>query len=382
MRIGSKYGGGGMSSTHRMLLISTGGSIAGEVAPDRDGVNHTRNAQDFGSLLGTTFDWLKSRYDVELEMDFEAPFRVDSSNVEPKHWTQLATIIKDRFDEFDSFVITHGTNTLGYTCAALSFALANPNKPIILTGSQVPAEVPGSDGLTNLQNAIRIAVMKRPNGPSLKGIMAVFGSYIITGTRVKKSTDFDYDAFISFGTGSLGRIGRIININDRNLETHVSYLATKHGNPAIRAADLRFNAEFDTRIASLTEFPGMSSDFFKSLVEHNDVRGFILRAFGAGDPCDNHRKAFEWLKGREIPIVVTTQAHNGNSNFQVNEPGKYLRDNELAIPAHDMSIESQTAKLSWLLAKKAKGQISYTQLCEDMITDMHGEIDVKWEIGK
>jgi L-asparaginase len=125
----------------------------------------------------------------------------------------------------------------------------------------------------------------------------------------------------------------------------------------------------------------MSSDYFASLVERNDVRGFILRAFGAGDPCTNHRSAFEYLKREKIPIVVTTQAPNGNSNFQVNEPGQMLKENELAIPAYDMSIESQTTKLAWLLAKRKKGELTYPQVCEQMVNDLRGEIDVMFEVG-
>ena len=134
---------------------------------------------------------------------------MDSSDITPKHWIDLVNLIEVNYDEYDSFIVTHGTNTLGYTCAALSFAFANLNKPVILTGSQVPSGMPGSDALTNLNNAIRVAVW--PYHP-VKGIVAVFGSHIITGTRVKKSTEFDYDAFQSFTSASIGRIGRIINI--------------------------------------------------------------------------------------------------------------------------------------------------------------------------
>jgi L-asparaginase len=227
---------------------------------------------------------------------------------------------------------------------------------------------------------MRVAVWKREKNP-IKGVMAVFGSHIITGSRVKKDTEFDYDAFKSFSTGSLGRIGRIINISETNLEKHLKYLSTGLYPMARKAEDLRCENEFDMRIASLTEFPGMSSDLFMTLVEKNDIRGFILRAFGAGDPCTKHKKAFEYLKGKEIPIVVTTQAPNGNSNFQVNDPGKMLRDEKLAIPAYDMSIESQTTKLAWLLAKKQKGEINYSQVCQEMVHDVRGEINVMWEVG-
>lgn len=369
-----------MANRHKMLLITTGGTIAGQVAADKQDEQMIRTADQFSAIIAPAVGYLNRKHEIDIQIDTEAICDEDSSNILPLHWMELAALIKEKYDEYDSFLITHGTNTLGYTCAALSFALANPNKPIILTGSQVSAGLPGSDGLTNLENAMRVAVWKREKHP-IKGVMAVFSSHIITGTRVKKDTEFDYDAFKSFSTGSLGRIGRIININETNLEKHLKYLSTGLYPEARKAQDLRCENEFDMRIASLTEFPGMSPELFTSLVEKNDVRGFILRAFGAGDPCTKHRSAFEYLKGKEIPVVVTTQAPNGNSNFQVNEPGKMLRDEKLAIPAYDMSIESQTTKLAWLLAKKKNGELNYSQVCREMVHDLRGEINVMWEVG-
>jgi L-asparaginase len=375
---------------HRILMITTGGTIAGEIAtggadtktaaePDQD--DRMKNtAEDFSRLIARAVGYLNEKHSLKIEVDALAIAEVDSSDIEPSIWSELAMTVKARYDEFDSFIITHGTNTLGYTCAALSFALVNPSKPIVLTGSQVPAGLPGSDGLTNLENALRVATWPRKENP-IKGVVAVFGSHIITGARVKKDTEFDYDAFKSFSTASIGRIGRIINISEPNLAKHISYLSTGMWPEARDSASLRCESEFDMRIASLTEFPGMSSDIFMTLVERNDVQGIILRAFGAGDPCTRHREAFEALKGKTVPLVVTTQAPNGNSNFQVNEPGEYLREHELAIPAFDMSIEAQTTKLGWLLAKKNRGKLTYQQVCEQMVNDLRGEINVLWEVG-
>jgi L-asparaginase len=370
-----------MASKHRLLIITTGGTIAGQVASDKIDDGLKRTAQDLEGLLGETIGYqnLRNQLDIDLKVDSSIP-GVDSSNILPDHWKQIALMIKDKYDDYESFVITHGTNTLGYTCAALSFALANPNKPIILTGSQVPAGLPGSDALLNLENAIRVATWKR-EGTQIKGVLGVFGSHIITGTRVKKDTEFDYDAFKSFNTGSVGRIGRIINLNETNLAKHNSYLTTSLGPAARTQADLRCEPEFDMRIASLTEFPGMSPGLFKTLVEKNDIKAFILRAFGAGDPSERHLEAFRFLKNEKIPIVVTTQAPNGNSNFQVNEPGLILRKEKLAIPAYDMGIEAQTTKLAWLLYKKMRGDLSYSDLSVEMIRDIHGEINVMWEVG-
>ncbi len=366
----------------KILLIATGGTIAGEVASDKQDEDMKRTAEEFSNLVEPTLSYLNRKHEINIQLDLHSYCAVDSSDILPEHWKGLVSLIKEKYDEYDSFVITHGTNTLGYTCAALSFALANPNKPIILTGSQVPAGLPGSDGQVNLENALRVAVWKRDDRPAIKGVMAVFGSHIITGTRVKKDTEFDYDAFKSFSTGSIGRIGRIIDINDVNLLKHLKYLQTNRFPMAKKASDLNCYNDFDMRIASLTEFPGMSTDLFSSLVENNDIRGFVLRAFGAGDPSQHHKAAFEYLKSKEIPIVITTQAPNGNSNFQVNDPGKMLKDNALAIPAYDMSVEAQTTKLAWLMAKKNKGLLNYEQLCEEMTNDIRGEVNVMWEIGE
>lgn len=369
-----------MAKTHRVLLITTGGTIAGQVAVGTRDKAVKRTAEAFASMIAPAVSYLNTKHDLDVTIEPDAYVDVDSSDIMPTHWVALASRIKERFDAFDSFIITHGTNTLGYTCAALSFALPNPGKPIIVTGSQVSAGLPGSDGLTNLENALRVATWPRGANP-MRGVMAVFGSHIITGTRVKKDTEFDYDAFKSFSAGSLGRIGRIIKISEPNLSKHLSYLHTSHYPEATEARDLLCVNDFDMRIASLTEFPGMATDLFRSLVTNNGIRGFILRAFGAGDASTAHRAAFEYLRSEEIPVVVTTQAPNGNSNFQVNQPGKMLRDQGLAIPAYDMSIEAQTTKLAWLLAKRCRDDISYARLCDDMVTDLRGEIDVTWEVS-
>lgn len=372
---------------HPILLITTGGTIAGNVAhqdqsaSDEPAAEHlTHGGSAFLKMIGPTLSALEERLGDSITIETNELCDVDSSDIRPDTWQSLAQTVYEQFDKFKAFVITHGTNTLGYTCAALSFALANSSKPIVLTGSQVPAGKPGTDALMNLQNALRIAVWTDADKREMHGVVAVFGSHIISGTRVKKETEFDYDAFQQFQSGSIGRIGRIIKVDNGNLERHISYLRTGSYQRANRQRDLIIDNDFDPRIASLTEFPGMDYRFFETLHEQCDVQGFILRAFGAGDPATALRPAFEYLKDKGIPIVVTTQAPKGNSNFQVNEPGQWLRDNEMAIPAYDMSIEAQTAKLAWLLAQKRRKEITYRQLCERMTHDIRGEINVLWEV--
>jgi L-asparaginase len=323
--------------------------------------------------LKSATDTIRLNWAIDVQPSVLTLFNVDSTDMNPAHWTAMASAIADSYDEFDAFIIAHGTNTMGYSAAALSFALENINKPVIFTGAQVPLGYLGSDAITNLVNSLRLAVWQYHQ---IKGVYGVFGSKVISGTRIKKGTDFDYDPFSAFQKGSIGQIGRFIKIDTGALERYVAYLS-KIKPLAIQSRALSVKKEFQTEcIASLTEFPGMSPDIFKVLVEQGGIKGFIFRAFGAGDSSASLRPAYHFLKDHSIPIVVTTQAPTGVASLVVNDGGKYLLDNDLAIPAHDMSIESITAKLAWCLGQK----LDYEAIKAMMVRDLHGEITVESEL--
>ncbi len=352
----------------KLLMLTTGGTIAGKVA---------RSNADLGDesvlieALAPAIARLKIDWKVEAELEPHPIARVDGSDIVPEHWKQLITSIKENYETFDGFLVTHGTNTMGYTCAALSFALDNLNKPVVVTGSQVPYGLPGSDALINLENALRVALHPQVQ---MRGVVCVFGSHIIAGTRVKKSTEFDLDAFAPVSGSSLGRIGRTIDFYQANLKRHEEYLA--RNGLAVGESDLIVKLGFDTGILSFTEFPGMSNEVFQTslegLIERPEpmIRAVMFRAFGAGDVSTHLRPCFEYLKQKEIPVVVSTQAPSGTANFRVNGPGKELGEKGLAIPAHDMSIEAGTTKLAWLLAQKR----AYGEMGHAMEEDLHGEI--------
>ena len=124
----------------------------------------------------------------------------------------------------------------------------------------------------------------------------------------------------------------------------------------------------------------MPVGIFEEMVKSHNIKGFILRSFGAGDPSKRLSKVFKYLKDNYIPIVVTTQAPNGNANFQVNNPGQILKEKKLAIPAYNMSMEAITTKLSWLLAQyPEKTENSYHTIIQSMLTNMKGEINTTKE---
>ncbi|MDR2971770.1 MAG: asparaginase [Bacteroidales bacterium] len=380
-------------SGHRILLITTGGTIA--QTHDEAGVTtQNKDSQPFAEMVDSIKDNLNEKaargLDPEIHeiecVSIRQVLNKDSSNVVSDDWKNIINTIVEEYDNYEGFVITHGTNTLGYTSAALSFALEAVGKPVILTGSQVSFGYPGSDAPMNLENSIRVAAYKKNKHKRLCGVMVVFGSMIITGVRVKKTNEFNYDSFEAFNSPhTIARIGNTIRFNNIALDAHFE----KFENGRLsRQRDLKphVKLEFKTEcIASLTEFPGTSPDIFEALVKHANVKGFILRSFGAGDPNvldlekikdgtyhANLNKAFQYLMDKEIPIIITTQAPTGKASMDINDPGRYAVEKFNAIPAHDMSIESMTVKLAWLLGQGC----SYDEIRKQMSISLRGEIAI------
>lgn len=253
-------------TSKRVLLIFTWGTVAWNVASSNVTEQVKSDWNSFLNSLENSVEIIKKNRNIEIDTSIEELINIDSSNLQPEHRTQIIEKVKEKYDEFDAFIVLHGTNTMWYSAAAASFAFENINKPIIFTWAQVPLGYLGSDSETNLVNSLRIAVRWYHE---VKWVMAVFWSKIITWTRVKKGTDFDYDPFRAFQTWTLWQIGRFIRIDENSLAKHVGYLSKKKP-LAIQSRVLSVKSEFNTRIIwSLTEFPGMSVETFRLLVEHN-----------------------------------------------------------------------------------------------------------------
>lgn len=358
-----------------ILFITTGGTIAGNVR--NDNADHT-GGDAMSDAASKAVDAIREQWGTEVAIETRAVDDIDSSDVTPELWTAIAELIKAEYDNYDGFVITHGTNTMGYTSAALSFAIANSSKPIVLTGSQIPFGRPGTDALINVENAVRIAAYPATSA-QISGVIVVFGSHLISGIRAKKSTEFDLDAFQTFSAGSLGRIGRILDLDEVNLKKHQKYIDDNVG--AMRASNLIVQPNFRMDgIMSITEFPGLSCSSLIAAAKAwksggRKLEGVVIRAFGAGDVSKHRWDFLQYLKDAKVPICITTQAPNGKATFTVNEHGAHISEESLGIPAHDMSIETITVKLGWLIAQ----DLSYADVNRLMTQDLRGEISVARE---
>ncbi len=272
---------------------------------------------------------------------------IDSSNADARLWEKLTSAIEENFDDFDGFVITMGTNTMAYCSSALSFSLGDIGKPIAITGAQIPAEAYHTDARNNLVNAVRVAAM------DLAGVFVVFGSRIILGCRAKKVSESELDAFNSFNQRPVGEIGVGTVLNADVRRRHDRPIDTMNG--------------FDERVVCFTVIPGLDAEPLIRLMDAG-YRGFVLRAYGSGDLPESMFPALIEAKRREIPIVVTTQCPGGATVMGLNDVGlKALQHG--AIETFDMSMESMSTKLMWLLSQK----VPYQELRRRMQESVAGE---------
>lgn len=276
---------------------------------------------------------------------------IDSTNMTHKHWEILVKKIEKNYSKFDGFVITTGTNTMGYASSALSFALAGIGKPVVLTGAQIPAEIISTDARNNLVNALRVSTM------DLGGVFVVFGSKLILGCRAKKVSESELDAFKTFNDSDFGEIAIGIKINKTNYRGHRKKLKVKNG--------------FEDNILCLTLIPGLSGKYIIDLVNRG-IKGLILRAYGSGDIPYDMLPALEYAKKKNVPVVVTTQCPGGATIMGLNDVGLQALHTGV-IQAFDMSMEAMSTKLMWLLKQK----ISFREMKKKMHQNMIGEVSSK-----
>lgn len=352
----------------KVLIISTGGTISHE--PDDDGILASNETSRRGSDFVRILNYKVQRFGID-EIRSKTILNKDSGNMSMCDWQKIVDAVVEDYDNYDAFIVTHGTETMGYATSAVTFALENLGKPVCFTGSQSAFSAPGSDSIMNLENCLRVITARR----DLVGVFLVFGTQIVSGTRVKKQTEFDYDAFkCSRRFRSLGLLGSKIIYNEPEIKEHLAIIKHKARNKS----ELVVKNKFDDRIVALSEFPGLKNEFIIDLIK-SGVHGIILRSYGSGvpnigterDEFYNLRPAFKYLQENKIPLVITSQAHTGVACMSIYEPS-FLAKELGAVPGKDISIEAAVVKLSWLLGQGKK----YEQIHKLMQENLRGEIQI------
>ncbi len=313
-----------------VLIIYTGGTI-GMV-----------NDPQSGMLTAFNFDNLYhqipelKRLNVKLQtISFDKP--VDSSEMNPSYWKQIATYIYDFYNDYDGFVVLHGSDTMAYTASALSFMLQGLKKPVILTGSQLPINEIRTDGRENVLTSIEIAAAKNPDGFSkVNEVCIYFENNLYRGNRTTKISANAFEAFASPNFSPLATAGIHINFHS------VSY--------PFEVDELKLYTALDNRVALLKIFPGFNAKVYKSLFDFKNVKGIVLETFGAGNaPTD---QLFDDLIADYIEhggvVLNITQCQSGSVEQGLYETSSFFQ-NIGVIGGGDMTTEAAICKLMFAL---------------------------------
>lgn len=264
----------------------------------------------------------------------------DSSNIEPATWVKMASVIEQNYNDFDGFVILHGTDTMAYSASALSFMLENLEKPIIFTGSQLPIGVLRTDGKENLITAIEVAAARNNGLPMVPEVCIYFDSKLMRGNRTTKISAEQFHAFDSPNYPAIAEAGLHIKFNT-NL---IRY-------PVIRR-DLALHPEVNTNVALLKLFPGIGRNLVKAVANTEGLKAIILETFGAGNA-----PTFKWFLdelsafiNRGGLILNVTQCHGGTVEMGLYETSREML-NAGVISGRDITSEASVTKLMHLLGR-------------------------------
>lgn len=313
-----------------ILLIATGGTIASKFSPE-------------GLKPGITSEELLA-YVPEIRefctVDTVQPFELDSTNVCQEHWLILEQVIEDAYDRYHGFVICHGTDTMAYTAAALSYLIQNNRKPIVVTGAQKPIDLEITDARANLRDSLRFASDDRAYGVNI-----VFDGKVIAGTRAKKERSKSYNAFSSINYPDIAVIQ----------EHRIIFYIEDH----FRLTEpVRFYHGMNQRVLLLKMIPGMDGRVLNMLADEYDA--VIIESFGVGGlPTygqHDFMKAIDNWCSRGKKIIMATQVTHEGSDMAVYQVGKTIKERFPIIEAFDMTLEATVTKVMWLLEQDLSGE--------------------------
>lgn len=307
-----------------ILLIATGGTIASKSTDE--GLAPKMFSGEILKFVPSVFD-LCHVEQIQL-------LNIDSTNMQPKHWVMIAQAIYDNYEKYDGFVVLHGTDTMSYTAAALSYLIQNSPKPIVLTGAQRPIDKEVTDAKLNLYDSFLYA-----SDDESCGVTIVFDGHVICGTRSRKSRTKSFNAFSSINFPDIARIR-----NNKIIRYIRDYVP---GQQPV------FYHQLCDRVFVFKLIPGMQPTVLKYL--QKDYDALVLESFGVGGvPCDENdsfmKEIHHWIDAGKC-LVMATQVPYEGSDMGIYEVGMRVKERYELLEAYDMTLESTVTKLMWILGQ-------------------------------
>lgn len=329
----------------RILMLTTGGTIS--------------SLESSQGLVPSSKDTIIRKLGIEDNLKFTLDVKeillLDSSNIQPEEWSIIAHAIYEELNNYDSIIITHGTDTMAYTACMISFMIQNPKIPIIFTGSQLPIGNFLTDAMFNLRTAFAGALS------NIRGIFVAFDGKLILGTRAVKVRTTSFNAFESINTEPIGYV-----------DSHG--LTIKKELLKINNSNTKFYSNINSNVFLLKITPATNPNIIDILIDAK-VEGIVIEAFGAGGIQFIRRdfiSKLEEANKKNIPIVVCSQCLYESSNFNIYEVGKKALSTGV-IEALDMTTEATVTKLMWALGQTS----NINEIKKIFNTNIAGEITLK-----
>ncbi|TYC11402.1 asparaginase [Bizionia gelidisalsuginis] len=325
-----------------ILLIYTGGTIGMMKDPETGALR----AFDFDNLLVRIPELKLLECNIETT-SFDQP--IDSSNMKPEYWVEIAEVIEEQYESFDGFVVLHGSDTMSYTASALSFMLEHLAKPVIFTGSQLPIGDLRTDAKENLITSIQVAALKHYNKPVIKEVCLYFEYKLYRANRTTKINAEHFEAFASLNYPDLAESGVHLKVNQEYLFK-----------PNARK-DLIVHKKLDSNIALIKLFPGISEVLLRSIFDTPGLKGVVLETYGAGN-CSTEDWFVSLLRdavNKGIHIINVTQCSGGSVMMGQYETSEKLKRIGL-ISGKDITTEAAICKLMYLLGQNVSPNLFKT----------------------